>query len=103
MFTKNTFLWFLDFLGEKLILDYVLNTKSQILHEKNFLAKNLCLSTKASLQPKKGLKIFFLKFVFLLMKKCISYKFHIWKMYDELFLTKIKIMFLLSLKIQSWK
>ena len=41
--------------------------------------------TKASLQPKKGFKIFNLKFVFLIMKKCISYNFHIWNLYDKLF------------------
>ena len=30
---------FLDFLGEKLTLDYVINAKSQILHAKFFFAK----------------------------------------------------------------
>ena len=79
---KNNFLLFLDFFDEKLILDYVTNTKSQILHANFFFRKNLYLSTKASFQPKKGLKFCYLKNVFLLMKKriskkCLSYNFHI--------------------------
>ena len=57
------------FFGEIFILDYVINTKTQILHAKLLFSKNLYLSTKASLQPKKGLNIFSLKFKFLLLKK----------------------------------
>ena len=34
---------------------------------------------------RKGLNIFYLKFVFLLMKKCISYNFYIWKLYNKPF------------------
>ena len=74
-FTKKQFFVIFIFLGEKLILVYVKNTKSQILHAKFFFRKNLYLSTKASLQPKKSLKKFSLKFVLLLMKKCILYNF----------------------------
>ena len=58
VYKKNTFLWFLDFLGEKLILDYVINTKSQVLPAIFFFRKNLYSSTKQSLQPKKVLKFF---------------------------------------------
>ena len=69
---KNTFLWFLDFfLGEKFILNYVINAKSQILHAKIFM-RNQIFDHKSKLQTKKGLNIFYLKFVFLLMKNCIS-------------------------------
>ena len=44
VYKKNTFLWFLDFLGEKLILDYVINTKSQVLPAIFFLAKTYILA-----------------------------------------------------------
>ena len=40
------FLWFLDFLGEKLILDYVINTKSQILQSNFFFRKNYIWAQK---------------------------------------------------------
>ena len=102
MFTKknNFFLKFLDFLEEKLNLDYVINTKSQILQ--NFFPKSFYLSAKASLQPKKILKNFYLKFKFLLIKKCISYNFHYENYMISIFLTKIKIMFL-RVKMHSFK
>ena len=35
---KNIFLWFLDFLGEKLILDYVINTKMSNFASKIFFS-----------------------------------------------------------------
>ena len=77
VYKKKTLKVVLRFLGEKIILDYVINSKSQNLHAKFFFRKNLYMSTKASLQPKKVLKHFYLKFVFLLLKTCISYNFHI--------------------------
>ena len=54
VFTKqNTFLWFLDFLGEKLILDYVINTKSQILHAKFCFLQKFIFEHKSKFATKK--------------------------------------------------
>ena len=68
--------------------------KKQILHEKLFFRKDFHLSTKASLQPKKGLKIFTSNLCFCLWKKA----YHTIFIYENymiiFFLTKIKIMFL---------
>ena len=53
LFTKkNTFLWFL---GGKLILDYVLNTKSQIFHAKFFFfLQKFIFKHNSKLATKKG-------------------------------------------------
>ena len=51
-------------------------TKSQILHAKTFFSQKFIFEHKNKFATKKGIKIFNLKFVFLLIKKCISYNFH---------------------------
>ena len=65
---------------------------------KNFACKknvfgNVCLRTKIDLRLKKKQKKFWAnsKFLFRHQKKCQSYNFHIWELYDKHFFQKIKI------------
>ena len=74
-----------------------MHTKYQILHAKFFFSKNVCLRTKIDLRLKKKNKKFWAKFSKLLekffvspSKKCQSYNFHIWELYDKHFFQKTK-------------
>ena len=77
-----------------------MDTKYYILHAKNFFSKNVCLRTKFDLPLKKKQKKFWAKFSKLLekffvspSKKCQSYNFHIWDLYDKHFFQKRKPQF----------
>ena len=69
-----------------------MHTKYSILHAKIFFSKNVCLRTKFDLRLKKKQKNFWAKFSKLLCvaikKKCQSYTFHIWELYDKHFFQK---------------
>ena len=95
MFTKKHFFFVIfGFFGEKPILDYVITQKCQILHANFFFAK-IFFSIKANLQPKKGLKFFTSNFFFVYEKSAYHTIFIYENFMISIFLTEIKIMFLI--------
>ena len=95
--TKKLYFFFVVFgffFGEKPFLDYVITQKCQILHAKFFFAK-LFFSTKANLQPKKGLKNFYLKLIFVYQKNAYHKGFIYENFMISIFLTEIKIIILI--------
>ena len=89
---KNTFLWFLVFMCEKLILDYIINTKMSNFACKIVFYKVYILAQKQICSQKKGISILFTSIFFVYTKKT----------YHTIFIKKILWWAFLIKKIKSF-
>ena len=96
---KKLFLVIFGFLGEKLSLDYVINTKSQILPVKIFFRKIYFLAQKQVCNQKRDKKFFTSNFCFSFWEKNAYHTIFIYENFMiNIFLTEFKIMFLIVKK-----